>query len=436
MNTGLKITYVASESRLALLGVKKDWHILSINNHIIEDYLDFMFHSSAIRLSFQFSDSHGNLKKICYYKKDWEEEIGIEVEEMKIKRCGNKCIFCFVDQLPNGLRKELYVKDEDYRFSFLNGNYITGTNLTQNDLERISKLRLSPLYFSVHATEPVVRKQMIGYKKCELEILDIFKYLKRHNLNFHTQVVLCPSINDGEILKKTIFDLIKFYPSLESIAIVPLGKTSHRKGLFNLQNIDKEYARKFIKEIHKIEKEVSKIIDEKIIFLSDEFYLIADIEPPIYKRDDYIPQLENGVGMVREFYSEWKEAISHVPTKIKNPKKIGIITGILGEKVLMKIVDRLNLVKNLTVDILTVENELFGKSVTVSGLLSGQDIFNRINKIKNNYDIFLLPENCLRTNDNIFLDDISLKDLEHKIKKPILIVNNSVLELVNTIFSN
>lgn len=436
MKCGIKITYVSDESKLSQYGVREGWRILSINNHLINDALDYMFYSSAIRLSLELANSKGNVQKICYYKKFWDEEIGIEVEQIRIRRCGNKCIFCFVDQLAPNLRQQLYIKDEDYRYSFLNGNFITGTNLRQSDLERIARLRLSPLYFSVHSTDTKIRREMIRYPRGGLDILAIFAFLKKHKIEFHTQIVLCPGINDGESLKKTITDLFVFYPGLQSIAIVPLGLTKHRKGLPKLQHINKEYAKKFIKEIKKVQKELYSKISQNILFLSDEFYYIAGENPPMYKNEEYVPQLENGVGMVREFYTDWKNAVKKIPSQIQKPLKVGIITGEMGKRVLKKVVDVLRTVKNLKIDTIAAENNLFGESVTVSGLLSGNDILNTIYEVKEEYDLFLIPENALRENDLVFLDDVRLDEIREKVNKPIIAVGNSVVDLVTAIFMN
>lgn len=426
--TGIRIISIINGSPAENSGITIGSKILSINNKPVYDKLDFFYLTSNLNINIDWIDDKGKLHKTNMKKDNFEQDLGIEVENFKTMQCGCNCIFCFVHQQPKGLRKNLYIKDEDYRLSFFHGNYITGVNLTKNDLARIKKLHLSPLYLSIHTTSPELRKYML---RCKLNAnpMPLLNFLSKAKINFHTQIVLCPKINDGEHLKKTVSDLIKFYPYLQSIAIVPVGLTKHRKNLPELKKIDSNYARIFLQTFLPIQREIKKLLGEQILFFSDEFYLLSDIEPPLYSDLSYLPQLENGVGMYAEFYYGYARAIKKVPTKLTKLRKIGVITSPLGAKVLSRVLKALAAVENLQIKTLVVKNNLFGELVTVTGLLSGKDILNTI-KSNVKCDKYLIPGNALKYPEQVFLDDLSYEELKTLSPSNIELVKGGVKDFI------
>jgi len=424
--SGIKVISVENNSPAYSRGIRPDSRIISINGHLIKDRLDYFFFSADLKLNIRWIDCARKARSCLITKENSDDDIGIEVENFKIIKCRCNCIFCFINQLPKGLRRELYIKDEDYRLSFFHGNYITGTNLTKDVLQRIKEFKLSPLYLSIHSTNPVIRGKMLGLKS-PANPISLLKYLKKANIKFHTQIVLCPDINDGNTLKNTIIDLIKFFPSLLSIAIVPVGLTKHRKRLPAIKPVTSSYAQNFLKKFLPLKREVSKKIGKDILFFSDEFYLLADREPLMYSNLHDFPQLENGVGMFANFYAGFRNAVKKLPSSLNTHKKIGIITSPLGEKVLRKAVNALDKIENLKVKVMVVRNHLFGSRVTVTGLLSGEDILNTI-KQNPDCDKFLIPGNCIKFPEEVFLDDLSLQTLINKSLSPVEIIINGVKE--------
>jgi len=406
---GVLVLEVQPGSPGARLGIQPGDRLLAINKHDINDILDYWFHVSADRLQVKWLTADGS-EKNGTVKKSFDQRLGIELEPFEIKRCSNACVFCFVHQLPRGMRRELYIKDEDYRLSFLYGNYITGTNLSPADKQRIIDYKLSPLFFSIHATDQEVREQLLVKRNIE-PVLPMLQALTRENIYIHCQVVLCPGINDGEILRKTVRDLATLYPHLESVAVVPLGMTDHRQRLPKLQDITPEYARNFVKFCAEIQQETIQQIGYPLIFPSDEFYLIGDIEPPAYDQYPEIPQLANGVGMYYKFYQQVKDLIDYAATIDLPTRRVAAITTHQNRKVLGRLVEQINSrLAPLQVDLLCVTNTLFGAGITVSGLLPGKDFLEAI-RSNPGYDRYLIPANALRQWDKRFLDDMSLEEL-------------------------
>lgn len=407
--TGVLILEVQPESPASRIGMVKGDRLLSLNGHQVEDILDYWFHVSSDRLKVKWQTEAGE-QKSATLKKSFDQRLGIELEPFEIRRCSNNCVFCFVHQLPRGMRRELYVKDEDYRLSFLYGNYITGTNLSPADKKRIIDYKLSPLFFSIHATQQDVREQLLVKKDIE-PVIPMLRQLTSQNIYIHAQVVLCPGVNDGDILEQTVRDLSTLYPYVESIAVVPIGLTDHRQRLPQMQDISKEYANGFIQFCANLQNETEERIGYPLLFPSDEFFLIADKEPPSYDQFPEIPQLANGVGMYYKFYQGIEELLEHVAEENLPPRKIAAITTHMGEKVLRQLVSGINeKLEPLTVDLLCVTNSLFGSGITVTGLLPGSDF---VAAIKDNpgYDRYLIPENALRAWDKRFLDDMTMDEL-------------------------
>ncbi|MFH0793836.1 MAG: DUF512 domain-containing protein, partial [bacterium] len=292
----LKILEVQPRSPAAHARLAPGDLLLSVNSKPIRDVIDLFFHSADDRLSLRVLPRDG-VERSIRIKKEEGEPLGIELEPFEVRTCNNKCVFCFIHQNPRGLRREIYFKDGDYRMSFLHGNYITGTNLSREDMERIVEQRLSPLYFSVHTTDHELRRQMLGNKTIN-DICEILRFLKSNEIEFHCQIVLCPGLNDGKQLEKTLRDLLDFCPALLSIAVVPLGLTAHRANLPSLPPVTSEFCRTVIKQIAPIQKEILREHGRPILFLSDEFFLRAGLRLPSYANSEVLHQLENGVGMV------------------------------------------------------------------------------------------------------------------------------------------
>lgn len=403
--------------------------LLSIDDSVIRDLIDYQFAvCDTEKINFLVEKPSGETKNIVIVKKN-NDDVGIIFESAvfdKLKLCNNHCIFCFVDQQPEGLRETLYIKDDDYRLSYLQGTYITLTNLTNQDKKRIEQLRIGPLFISVHTTIPEVRKLMLGNKLAG-DILDKLNWLNDLYIPVHTQIVVCPGFNDGESLDKTLYDLSKLENVL-SVAIVPVGITKYRTGDF-LKPLNKQLSRQTID----IANKYNNILSKKFAFPADEIYFMAERPLPEYGFYNNFPQLEDGVGSIRcnlENFSTLK-----LPQKINNKRHIGIITSELAALGLQPIFDKLKSINNLKVDIIQVQNSFLGESVTVAGLICGQDIINTLNSFENMPKEMFLPSVMLKKYANEFIDSIKVEQIEDKFSIKIHIIYNyySFEELINVL---
>jgi putative radical SAM enzyme (TIGR03279 family) len=401
---GINIVSVDRDSIAFAAGIRPGDMLVSINDNAISDSIDYRFYEAEEFLKVQIM--RDSVLKEIEIEKSEDEDIGLEFDSMRIKRCPNKCVFCFVDQMPKGCRESLYIKDEDYRFSFLYGSYITLTNITKKDKERIFSQRLSPLYISVHATDNELRRKMLGNKKAS-DILNEIEELSQHRIFLHTQIVLCPKVNDGEYLIKSINDLKGFYPYVSSIAVVPVGQTRHR--IKKLIPVDEDYAKKTIMLLTKIKADIKKEIGDDILFIADEFYIKAGMEFPDISEYADFPQIENGVGLVPLFLSEFEEALAKIKKKTDACKNFIAITGESFAPYLKESVDRLK-DYGLDIDVVSVKNNFLGESVTVAGLLTGQDILRALENINDKRTV-LIPSVALREATNRFLDDMTVEEL-------------------------
>ncbi|HWI40244.1 MAG TPA: DUF512 domain-containing protein, partial [Verrucomicrobiae bacterium] len=292
---GLPVREVAEESIASELGVEPGDRLLAVNGHEIRDVIDYRFHAAEEELLLEVLKPDGEVWEM-EVERDPEEPLGLVFDPPEPETCGNRCVFCFVHQLPRGLRAPLYVKDEDYRLSFLYGNYVTLAGITRAQMARIREQRLSPLYVSVHATDHKVRSLLLGRDE-ERPVLEVLRELAASGIAFHAQVVLCPGLNDGEILRRTVADLAALHPACRSLAVVPVGLTRHRRGLLNLEGVDEAYARRFLERWTPEAAGLQERLGEPFLFFSDEFYLRAGVEVPPEEAYGDFPQLENGVGM-------------------------------------------------------------------------------------------------------------------------------------------
>ena len=403
-NYSVEIESVLSGGLAEKAGLRQGDSIISINSHRLRDAIDFMFFRSSPRLSFEFSRA-GTRNKVQVSKEEGED-LGITLMPFKVRTCKNSCIFCFVKQLPKGLRKPLYIKDEDYRLSFLYGNYMTLSNMDSKDKRRIVEQRLSPLYLSVHTTNRALRNKMLGNPKAP-DIMKDLKFFAGHNIRMHTQIVLCPGYNDGSELQNTIRDLHKFYPYVSSIAVVPVGLTMHRK--LPISPLTKEDALQAVRAVEPFQKRFRKKHGDPIVYCSDEMYIKADLPFPGLKDYGALPQIENGVGMVPLFLAQAKKM--RVPKSMPRDAKYLTFTGTSFYPFLRKFADRLAEKEQIRLDVIPIENHFFGTTVTVAGLLTGRDVIKSLHDNTDAYDALLVPDVALKEDKDIFLDDVSLGDV-------------------------
>jgi len=444
------INDVVKDSIAEAIGLKKGDYIVTINGQEIYDILDYKFiveDEEYIELEIEHQDGQVEVFEI---EKDADEDLGFIFEHELIdkpKNCHNKCIFCFMEQLPENVRDTLIFKDDDYRLSFFSGNYITLTNLKDFDIDRIIKYRLSPINISIHATDEDVRCMMLNNRFAG-KVLEYLERFYEAGIVINTQIVLCKGINDGKILDKTIRDLAKYVPVLKSICIVPVGITKNRDGLYPLESLTKEDCAKTIEIIKPYQEEFKKKYNAPIVYLADEFYLKADKEFPKYK--DYLDfgQIEDGIGMISLFEHDFELAIKRVEKEILSGKKdsksvnktVTLITGKITEEYISKKAKAVEkLFPNLKVNVLAIENDYFGNEITVTGLITGQDISKQINELKNKgVDIgeyIVLPEVMLKEDEDIFLDDTLLVDLQKEINTKVVVSDGTASGFVKSIIN-
>jgi len=410
-NRGLVIEKVNPNSIAEEIELAPGDKVISINGKKIEDLIDYQYMCADEYLELYVIKKNGE-EIIFELEKNYDEDLGLVFAAATfdgIHPCQNRCLFCFVDQMPKGMRPSLYIKDDDYRLSFIHGNFVTLTNLTESDVKRIISLHLSPLYVSVHATDPEVRKLLLGNPNAG-KILEQLEVLASAGIQMHTQIVLCPGINDGKILDKSIQDLAKLYPNVLSLAVVPVGLTKFREGLFELDTFNYSTSRDVLRQITNWQKKLLPVLGTRFVFPADEFYMLADI--PVPSVDDYegFPQLENGVGLVRLFLEEFYEYENAIPEFISKKRSISIAYGLSPSKILSKLVDRLNQVKNLTVYGYPIPHRFWGEKVTVTGLLTGSDLIAEL-KGKKLGDTLYISEAMVRKEGGLFLDNMTVEEV-------------------------
>jgi len=384
-------------------GLKRGDAIISVNNYPVRDVIDYLFYSREGTLHLKVS--RDNKTHTVIIKGGGNSDIGIEFRSFRIRRCRNRCIFCFVDQLPKGMRKSLYIKDDDYRMSFLYGNYITLTNLTPADRRRIAEQRLSPLYVSIHSTDNAIRRRMLGNPKA-VDIIEALRELTSYRIRIHGQIVVCPGINDGDILKKSLRELQRFYPYLQSVALVPVGLTRYRKA--GIRAVTREDALKVIEIAKDFRRKFKKRYGDPLVYVADEFYIKAGIPFPSYKEYGDFPQIENGVGLVTSFLASAKRL--RLPKRLDDTR-VAVVTGVSFAPYLEDLINRLRTIEGLSIDLIKVKNEFFGQSVTVTGLLTGKDIFKAVVGTTR-ADCLLVPDVTLKHDEPVFLDNVTIKDIE------------------------
>jgi putative radical SAM enzyme (TIGR03279 family) len=357
-------------------------------------------------------------------EKEYDEDIGIEFEKPIMdgaKRCANKCIFCFIDQLPTGMRETLYFKDDDSRLSFLQGNFITMTNMTENDIERIIRYRISPLNISVHTTDPELRIRMLGNKRAG-NILDILKRLVENGISINCQIVLCRDVNDRDVLRETINDLYLLSPGIRNVAVVPVGITRYRDNLYPLKPFDRESASEVVELIEELQHKIRKAAGEIFVRAADEFYIMAGKPLPGPEHYGDYEQLEDGVGMVTNFLENVRNSLKKLDLE-EYRGGFSVVTGVSASKYLKDVCSEIEQkLRGLKIDVHVIENNFFGGRITVSGLLTGQDIINQLEG-RDLGKAVLIPSNLLKSGERVLLDDATVEGLEERLGTEIRVLD-------------
>ena len=431
----VKITGVIPDSIAEIYGIKSGDELLSVNKNEINDVLDYRFFCTDKKLKLELLRD-GKRKKVKI-KKDEYDDLGLEFATYLMdsqRPCQNKCIFCFIDQLPKGMRDTLYFKDDDSRLSFFFGNYITLTNIGEDEIDRIIKMHISPVNISVHTTNPELRCKMMNNRFAG-EKLQYIEKLAQAGIKINCQLVLCRGINDGDELRRSIEDLLKFYPAVESIAAVPAGLTRYRDGLFPLESYDKSSASEVIDIIEEYSNRHFEEYGDRLIYPSDEFFNLSEREMPNEEYYGDMLQLENGVGMSALLKAEFARAVEDrekTENEINSNRKT-IATGIGSYNLIKSLVDLCKTKwHNVNCEVVAVENEFFGEKITTTGLLTGQDIYNKLKGIDNLGQV-LISKNCLKSDEDIFLDDLSVDELSQKLQTTVTPIANSGEDLLNAI---
>ncbi|MDO4542051.1 MAG: DUF512 domain-containing protein [Bacillota bacterium] len=407
---------------------KKGDILKSINGKELRDIIDYQLFTAENDLSLVV-ESNGKERHI-ELKKSFEDDLGIGFENAVfdgIRHCKNKCLFCFVDQMPKGYRNTLYVKDDDYRLSFLYGNYVTLTNLTEEDFQRIVSDRLSPLYISIHCVDSKMRETLLGVKE-KIPLLDNLKYLTEAGIEFNGQIVLTPGYNDGEYLHETIEAVSALGDAVLSLALVPVGLTKHQKNA--LRPYTKEEAKSIIELTKKWQQTFMAERGTNLLYAADEFYLLADETVPDDRDYEDYPQIENGVGIIRKFYNDYDYCRDDMPSP--NGVKYIIVTGVDGGKALAHLVEDLK-DQGHDICLLPVKNSFFGETVTVTGLLTGGDIIKAINEYPKSGATFLIPDILLKFHTDLLLDDVHIDDIAKDTQANIKLVETSAYDLLEAI---
>lgn len=422
--------------------------LLAINNEKIEDVFDYRYLIKDEYIEVLIRKSYGE-EWLLEIEKEYDDDLGFEFENdlmSEYRSCRNKCIFCFIDQMPPGMRDSLYFKDDDSRLSFLQGNYITLTNMEEKDIDRIIRMQLAPINISVQTTNPELRCRMLNNRFAGEKLKFIQKLYDGH-VEMNGQIVCCRNINDGAELKRTIEDLMKYLPFMKSVSVVPAGLTKFREGLYPLELFDKAEACSIIDMIEGYQQECYDKYGLHFIHASDEWYILADREFPEEERYDGYIQLENGVGMMRLLIDEFNEALDAVVNDLNYVKNIGkvsriltIVTGKLAYPTMCGLADKMmKAFPDITINVADIRNDFFGETITVSGLITGQDLIRQVRERKENGesvgDTLLIPSAMLRMGEQVFLDDLTVQDVERELGIRVSPVESGGKELVDAILN-
>lgn len=414
-NTNNIISKVYKDSIADELGIEVGDLLISINGEPIHDIIEYRFLLSDEYLELEIQKQNREVY-IYEIEKDYDDDLGIEFTNPiidKAKSCRNKCVFCFIDQLPKGMRETLYFKDDDSRLSFLQGNFVTLTNMSEEDINNIIKYRISPINISVHTTNPELRKTMIKNKFAG-NLYSIMERLAEAQIQMNCQIVLCPGYNDKKELERTVSDLAKLYPYVNSVAAVPVGITKHRDHLPNLEIFNKQTAGETIDQVEKLHHKYLKELGTRFIFLSDEFYIMANRKLLNYDEYEGFIQFENGVGMISKFEREIEDYLENLSEDYKSKiKKVSIATGHSAYEFMCEMAKCImEKCPNVQIDVYKIINNFFGDTITVSGLVTATDIIDQLNG-KNLGETLYIPRSMLKADEEIFLDNITLEEISN-----------------------
>ncbi len=428
-----KIIDVEPMSPAAVAGLQAGDVLLAMNGRAVQDALDYHYEEEEERVTLTVLRVDGSTEELCI-EKDENESLGLVFAESLMddyRSCRNGCIFCFIDQMPPGMRETLYFKDDDTRLSFLQGNYVTLTNISDKELERICFYKLSPINISVHTMNPELRCRMLKNRFAGT-IRDKLLRLKEAGIEMNGQIVLVKGVNDGEELERTIHDLTEFLPNLRSVSVVPVGLTKFRDGLYPMEPFDDEDARKVLATIHRWQGICREQFGSRFVYAGDEWYVLANQALPAEEDYEGYPQIENGVGMLRSLITEVYECLSHVAGDDRR-RSVSIATGVLAAPYIRELCDAFKrYFPKVHCTVYTIRNDFFGERITVSGLLTGRDVIAQLRE-KELGDVLLLPGNLLRSGEDVLLDDIHVSDIENALQTPVRIVKSFGQDFVDAV---
>ena len=435
--TSHQIAEVRRDSPAAKAGIRPKDIIKELNHVELQDIFDYYYYADEASLDALIERPEQGVVRV-HIEKEEGEDLGITFENGLMddyRSCHNKCVFCFIDQMPPGMRETLYFKDDDTRLSFLQGNYVTLTNMGKEDLQRIIHYRLSPINISVHATNPELRCRLL-HNRFAGDIMEKIRMLSEAEIEMNAQIVLCKGLNDGEELERSIEELFQFYPYMRSLSVVPVGLTKYREGLEPLESFGKEDAQKVLSSIHKWQEHCYEKHGIHFVQASDEWYLLAGTSLPEEERYDGYLQLENGVGMLRLLQDEFLEALQKERRRLfGKPKVISIATGRLAAPMIQELCQTfMNKFPKITVHVYPIRNDFFGEKITVSGLITGQDLIAQLQG-RPLGDKLLLPQNMIRCEEQDFLDDVTVEEVNRTLQVPVDIVKSSGRDFVEALLS-
>lgn len=413
-----KIAVVDPDGIAAEMGVAAGDRLLSINSSPVQDVIDYLFLTADESIEVEIQKPDGDVW-LLEIDKEYDEKLGIEFENPIMddaRNCRNACVFCFIDQMPPGMRDSLYFKDDDSRLSFLEGNFITLTNVSEEDIDRMIRYQISPVNVSIHTTNPELRAAMLGNRFAG-DVLQRMTRLAEGGVKLNGQIVLCPGWNDGAELDRTVKELGALYPGMTSLAVVPVGLTRFRHGLPDIPPVDGEGARRVLEQIEKWQDHFLGTLGTRFVYGADEFYLKAEAAMPPQEAYEDFPQIENGVGLIQKFRQEFEQAFKR-GRKVPGPQRLVVATGMLAQPFIRSLCDSFSKrFPQVEIDVIAVENHFFGRAITVAGLLTGQDL---VRALKNNIqgDRLLISRSMLKSKETIFLDDMTLKGLEAELGIP------------------
>lgn len=414
------IEYVEPGSIAMEMEIEAGDRLIAINGRRIRDIIDYGFFSAEDELLLEVEKHGGELWEV-EVELDEGESLGLRFAAPKPSRCANACLFCFVDQLPTGLRRSLYVKDEDYRLSFLYGNYVTLSSLSRSAMRRIREQRLSPLYVSVHATDSRLRGEMLGNRECP-PVLDMLRELADAGITMHTQVVLCPGLNDGIQLERTVEDLAGLFPLVASLAIVPVGLTRYRDSLAKLEPVSRAYAADFVARWQPRARALAARLGIPFLYFADEFYLKAEVPFPALAEYGDLPQLENGVGMAPLFTVDAADVLARAEPL--TPATVTVVTGGSAFRLVDEFLRMLGERTGVVFRTVAIENALFGKTVTVAGLVPGRAVLEEMQRRKPD-SLLLIPDVMLKEDEGLFIDSVTTGELERALDREVAVFRST-----------